>query len=319
MNINCTRKGSMLLAATAALALFGLDFARATPVTFTQQNVPDFSQYEVVGWRNYCAPTAGTNVIYYFSQGGYAALRQNQPLGPTGGQGTQADVGASTNIGNNQAPPAPVNPVNMANLMGTTAAKGTTVNNMLTGLDNYLEGQDGVAGNVTWTTSLLLSAIPAQGGVGGAVFWSTLQQAVSNGDGVLLAVGWQQGAPNGYDTPDNYFYDANPENPMGHAFTMVGYDVSNVNPALHTLSVLDPANNPLGNAGTEVHVWPALVADSYAVTVNPGDLSIVVGGVTGTVYAAVITSPIPEPGTAALAISGLLALGAAFALRKRRH
>ena len=198
--------------------------------------------------------------------------------------------------------------MNMANQMGTTAAGGTTVNGMLTGLDNYLESADGVAGNAYWNTYLLLSALPPNGGVGGPAFWATLQSELASGKGILLAIRWPNGAPGGYDLPENYFPDPYPNSPMGHAVTMVGYDVTQ--PANLKLSILDPANNPAGNAGTQVHVWPAVAPDTYTVIVNPSDLSIGVNNFNATIYAAVITSPVPEPSTLILlgiSVMGLLA------------
>ena len=286
-----------------------------TPLTFSQLNVPDFSQHEVVGWSNYCAPTAGTNVAYFFGQT-YNGLYQGHPLPPPAGQGMPADVGASTNIGFNVPPPPPPPPPdNMANLMGTTAAGGTNLIGMLNGLDQYLENNDGNPGNAFWTTYMLQSSV-----VGGPVFWSRLQGELSGGAGVLLAIGWQQGAPGGYDTPENYSYTDHPEAPMGHAVTMVGYDVSSADPANHTLSIHDPANNPPGAiAGTTTHVWPPVVADTYPVSVNLTDLSINVAGRPATIYGAVITNPIPEPGTIVMLLgAGLMGL-LAYARRRSKR
>ncbi len=286
-----------------------------SPLTFSQLNVPDFSQHEVVGWSNYCAPTAGTNVAYFFGQT-YNPLYQGHPVPPAPtGQGTAADMGASTNIGGNVPPPAPLPPPdNMANLMATTAAGGTTLFGMRNGLDQYLERNDGNPGNAFWTTYMLQPSV-----VGGQPFWSTLQGELSGGAGVLLAIGWQQGAPGGYDTPDDYFYSDYPEAPMGHAVTMVGYDVSTADPANHTLSIHDPANNPPGVGLTTTHVWPPVLADTYPVSVNQFDLSINVAGQRATIYGAVITNPIPEPGTIVMLLgAGLMGL-LAYARRRRKQ
>jgi hypothetical protein len=285
--------------------------ARGNPVTIA--NVPDFSQKAVAGWTNYCAPTAGADLVYYFAANGHISLIQGFNLAPQApGDQPATDDGASTIIGGsaNQGPPAPLNPVNLANQMGTDANHGTTVNGMLNGLDGYLESEDGVDGSANWNTYLLQSSV-----VGAAPFWSTLQGELSLGKGILLAIGWKNGAPGGYDTPTDpdYSYDPYPSNPMGHAMMMVGYDVSGQN---NNIYVHDPANN---NPATS-HVWPVVQPDIYAVTVNPltSDLSINVGGVAiGTIYAAVITSFVPEPGTLALMVSGALIVGVASIIRKR--
>jgi hypothetical protein len=176
-----------------------------------------------------------------------------------------------------------------------------------------LEIHDGNPGNAYWTTYMLQASV-----VGGPAFWSKLQSELSGGAGVLLAIGWQQGTPGGYDTPEDYSYTEHPEAPMGHAVTMVGYDVSGAVAPNPTLSIHDPANNPPGMPGTTTHVWPPVVADTYPVQVNPNDLSINVGGFPATIYGAVITNPIPEPGTIVMLLgAGLMGL-VAYARRRRK-
>jgi hypothetical protein len=152
------------------------------------------------------------------------------------------------------------------------------------------------------------------------MFWTTLQNQLSGGAGIVLAMHWQGGIKPGgnYDTPDEYNpSDFHPDSALGHAVTMVGYDLRAATPGNPLLDVHDPANNPLVAAPVRSHVWPPVVADSYTVTVNPTDISIVVGAATGVIYGAVITTP--EPASWALLSSGLLALGGLAALRRRRQ
>ncbi len=82
--------------------------ARGNPVTIA--NVPDFSQKAVAGWTNYCAPTAGADLVYYFAANGHISLIQGFNLAPQApGDQPATDDGASTIIGGsaNQGPPAP--------------------------------------------------------------------------------------------------------------------------------------------------------------------------------------------------------------------
>lgn len=267
--------------------------ALAQPAQFQVNGVPDFSQNHNAAWRNYCAPTVGADWAYYFS-GTYPSLRQGNPVGPGGA----ADAGVDGIIGG--VPPAAGT---IAQLMGTTTNGGTTLANCANGLDSYLEANDGVAGNANWnTTGVLRAGFQAPSGQN---FLTALELALSNGSGVILAVAWPNGAPGGYEIPDNY--DPTNENgPMGHALALTGYNNANL-----TISVNDPANN----AGS-AHNWPGenLVAN-LIVGANglPNFLGIMVGGVRGDIYGAVITSPVPTPGSGALFV-----LGATLLLRRKR-
>ena len=54
---------SMLIA--CGLTWLGAGAAIAAPITLP--NVPDFSQIEQPAWTNFCTPTSGTNIPYYFA------------------------------------------------------------------------------------------------------------------------------------------------------------------------------------------------------------------------------------------------------------
>jgi hypothetical protein len=180
--------------------------------------------------------------------------------------------------------------------MGTTTNGGTTLAGCANGLDAYLEGNDGIAGNGNWNTMFLVRsnfAAPA-----GQNFFTALQLALSGGSGVILAVAWPNGAPAGYEIPDNY--DPTNENgPMGHAFALTGYNTGNL-----TISLNDPANNPMA-----AHNWPGengvanLIVGANGL---PNFLGVMVGGVRGDIYGAVVT--VPAPGGFALIAPVILLL-----------
>jgi hypothetical protein len=244
--------------------------------------MPDFSQHADPAWSNYCAPTAGANVVYYFSQSGFTSLRQSYPVGP----GASADAGATDIIGGTAGPPPPA--ASLAGLMSTSLGAGTTPLNLRDGLDQYLEANDGDI-NTTWNTQWITTA-----SVGGAAFWSQMKTEINNGSGVILLLGWV-GTPPTFD-PESHKYDlpegasTNPAgtDPLAHAVTMTGYD-----PALaNDLYVMDPANNLSG--GTGIHNWTPGLGDKYVVTVNPTNLSVVVNGSAATIFGAVVTQPVPE-------------------------
>ncbi|MBL0928340.1 MAG: hypothetical protein IBJ11_11935 [Phycisphaerales bacterium] len=253
--------------------------------------MPDFSQKNNPAWVNYCAPTAGADIVYWFSNSD-AALRRGQPYGP----GAAADAGVNANIG---APPAPAAGT-LAQLMGTTVAAGTSLAGCRNGLDAYLEANDSLPGNNNWNTqSVLANAFPAPSGQN---FFNFLQQSLSSGAGVILAVHWLNGAPGGYDIPNPYNPSDNDVTGMGHAFVMTGY---NTLAAIPTISVNDPANNLLN-----AHNWNG---ENTVFNLNvgagglPNQLTFGILGFTATIYGAVVT--IPTPGAAALlSVAGLLAL-----------
>jgi hypothetical protein len=286
-------------AAVLSLVL-ALPVATAEGAIVTLANVPDFSQHANAQWANHCAPTAGTDVAYYFGNT-YPLLLQGNPWGP----GAAADNGATTIIGGLGGPPPPPPPAgSMAALMGTTNATGTTAMGMTLGLDAYMENNwDNIMGGAHWSTAFWPSN-PAFGGVGGAGLWAILQNEINQGSGVVLAIAWFAGSPAGYDTPDAYNPEEDPYAGMGHAVTLVGYDN---NPQQFRIQINDPANNALG-----AHAWGGEYA-WYNLTVNPNDLTINIGGFVATVYGAAVTN-IPEPGTLAL-----LGVGALVAAGRRRR
>ena len=274
------------------LMAFGLVFPTAYGVPVTQSGHPDFSQSANANWANYCAPTAGTNVAYYFGQT-YSILYQGNPLGP----GAAADNGATDIIGGlTTIPPGPP-ATSMAGLMSTDKVNGTSLLNMASGLDGYLEANDGQAGSVNWQTDANL----ATDFIDGADFWTFLKNESGAGSGILLSLQWIGGsAPTGYDSPENT--EGTLEGAMAHAVTMVGYDVNDV-------LVNDPANN--GGA----HIWSGEYAVN-AVTTGVTDITISNfngTGVTAQVYGAVVTSYIPEPSAVSLML-----LGGVWMLRRRR-
>lgn len=260
----------------------------AQPAQFQVNNVPDFSQNHNAAWSNYCAPVAAADWVYAFS-GTYPALRQGNPVGP----GVAADNGVDAVVGG--VPPAAGS---LAQLMGTTPNGGTTLNGCANGLDQFLEANDGMAGNANWTTVALLRANFAA--PSGQNFFGALQAALSGGSGVILAVSWPNGAPGGYEIPNPY--DPTNENgPMGHALAMTGYNANAL-----TIAFNDPADNV--NA---LHNWPGqnLVGNLIqGANGLPNSLGIMIGGVRADIYGAVITTPIPAPGSMVfLGVTGLIA------------
>ena len=209
--------------------------------------------------------------------------------------------------------------------MSTSPVAGTTLAGAQSGLDSYLETNDGNS-NVSWNTLILLADARQPGGLGGANFWNALQQNLAGGAGILLAIQWtkdQFGNPiipgSEYDIPNPYDPDdTSEEAAMGHSVTMVGYDAA-VNP--NAILFHDPANNPLipNGGGTRSHVWPVVVADSSGVIVNANDITIMIGpvgfAVPGIVYGAVVTNPVPEPSAAVLLVIGAMGITAL----RRRH
>ncbi|MCA3005247.1 MAG: hypothetical protein LW650_07255 [Planctomycetaceae bacterium] len=266
----------------------------AQPAQFQVNGIPDFSQYQNPAWRNYCAPTAGADLVYWFSTSD-PALRRGSPFGPGGA----ADNGVNANIGG--VPPAAGT---IAQLMGTTPAGGTSLIGCANGLDAYLEANDSLGGNANWNTQMVLAANFAA--PSGQNFFTFLQQRLSSGAGVLLAVAWPNGAPGGYDVPDNYSGSDSPNAGIGHAFVMTGYNTLG---AVPTISVNDPANNLLN-----AHNWPG---ENTVINLNvgmgglPNVLTFGLGGFTGTVYGAVVTIPSPGP-------LGLLMIGGTLAALRRR-
>ncbi|MBS0196427.1 MAG: hypothetical protein JSR77_06690 [Planctomycetes bacterium] len=245
--------------------------AAAQPAQLKLVNVPDFSQKNLAVWRNYCAPTAGADVVYYLSNS-YPALAQGNPWGP----GAAADAGVNTIIGK---PPAPL-PGTISALMGTTTARGTTLQNCANGLDAYLEANDGMA-NVTWNTSaVLLSGYPLPAGQN---FFTACQQTLASNGVVILAVHWTAAPPPGYDIPDGYIPYDDLNTPMGHALAMTGYDTTLLP---QTLYVNDPGNN-LGN----MHNW---ANENLAIGIAglPNAMNIVINGMAGRVYGAVLATPV---------------------------
>ncbi|MHC4447528.1 MAG: hypothetical protein ACYSXF_07095, partial [Planctomycetota bacterium] len=208
----------------AAIVFLALTVLAATAqgAIVTLPNVPDFSQHFNIVWANHCAPTAGTDVAYYFGNT-YAGLWQGNAWGP----GVAADNGATTIIGGLGGPPNPPPPPagSMAFLMGTTNAAGTTPMGMTLGLDTYMENHwDGMVGGNDWSTLWWPANQPLGGGIGGPAFWALLQNEISQGSGIVLAIQWFPPANPVYETPNGYMPEWGPNTAMGHAVTMVGYD-----------------------------------------------------------------------------------------------
>ena len=272
----------------------------------TLPNLHDFSQHADPGWSNYCAPTAGANLVYYFSQNGFISLRQTYPIGP----GASADTGATDIIGGLTGPPPPA--TSLAGLMNTSLGAGTTPLNLRDGLDQYLEANDGDI-NPTWNTQWITTE-----SLGGAALWNQMKTSINQGSGVILLMDWV-GSPPTYD-PESHNYDlpegasTNPAgtDPLAHAVTMAGYDPSFAN----DLYVMDPANNLVGGVGS--HNWTPGLGDKYLVTVNPSSLSVVVNGSAATIFGAVVTQPVPEIETFALYMASICFLFMVFRRVRRQ-
>ncbi|MFG0258610.1 MAG: hypothetical protein ACF8GE_11970 [Phycisphaerales bacterium JB043] len=225
--------------------------------------LPDLAQ-DRFSWTNYCAPTTGADLAYYYSQV-YSSLVPGN---------TASD--ADTVIGD------------MATRMGTTFSGGTTVNGLVGGLDSYLEDNwDSITGGTHWNTQYLDGST-----LGGAGLFNAVDNAINAGDGVILLIAWNSGLPTDpvYHTPDGYDGSTGVTDPIGHALALNSTTPGPTN----FIGVNDPANN----AGT--HSFTAENAP-YGLTINAFDwtLNTPMGGATATVYGAVTTS-IPTPGAVVL-------------------
>ena len=230
--------------------------------------VTDFAQDRLT-WNNYCAPTTGADVAYY-----YAQIFSSLTPGNTSGD-------ADTVI------------ADMATRMGTTNPGGTTVNGLVAGLDSYLEDNwDSITGGTHWSTTYLSGA-----SLGGAGLYSAVDSAINNGDGVILLIAWKTGLPidPNYHLPNGYDGSTGLGDPMGHAVALTS-TLPNI-----AINKFITINDPANNAGTHSFLTEST---SFGVTVNALDwtLNTQMGGAIATIYGAVTTS-IPAPG--ALSVFGL--------------
>ena len=290
----------VLSVAVLALFLAAVAGGNLSAASFTEPNTYDFSQSANPTWDNYCAPTVAADVVYHLGLT-YASLVQNNSYGP--GNQPAANNGATDIIGG-QAPPNGTNgadPPNgggplagsLAQRMGTTRNDGTTLDNLALGLNAYLTANS----NVAWNTQELLAAnyvVPQ--GDNGQSFLTALQNNLSGGADVILAIAWQNGLPGDpYQVPNNYGESDDPSKALGHAVQMIGYDTD-----AGTISL----NNPADNAA---HNWGAENA-SYNVIGLPASLQITLGGKTATIYGAVVTQAVPEPSTLLMLLVGAASL-----------
>ena len=136
---------------------YGIDWQKMA----TNGPVPDFSQHYGPNWNNYCAPTVAANCVYYFAMSGHPNLIGANPIGPDNPPGPPpgaADTGANNVIAGANSPPPIAG--SLAQLMNTTVNGGTTVANMVNGLDTYLETNDPFAGPNSWNTQSVLANDP---------------------------------------------------------------------------------------------------------------------------------------------------------------
>lgn len=160
------RKRTARIASVIVAVMFYVSPLFGLPISFRQDNVPDFGQFAKPEWGNCsCGPAAAATQIWWLSNQGYADLRQG------GSWGNDSDAHHIIE--------------DLALTMHSSPLIGTTYSNMESGLREYLD---------SYYPGQFEVQLVRGNELGGVNFWEFLKQEASSQAAVVPLVVW----PNGY-------------------------------------------------------------------------------------------------------------------------